>query len=135
MQLVSQTKGAISNAEMNLFIAASPTLSSSREGLIKQADYLNRIAILNEKLFTDFNNDKALADRMQNARNDAEANRIFNAWRAEWDRNNTFLSAEEKQELRQFAAQESELAVAYRKKLGGTGDFDITNTDATKSGY
>ena len=135
MQLVGQTKGAISNAEMNLFIAASPTLSSSREGLIKQADYLNRIAILNEKLFTDFNNDLALADRMQNARNDAEANRIFNAWRAEWDTKNSFLSAEEKAELRKFAAQESELAIAYRKKLGGTGDFDYANTDATKSGY
>ena len=76
-----------------------------------------------------------MADRMQNARNDAEANRIFNAWRAEWDTKNSFLSAEEKAELRKFAAQESELAIAYRKKLGGTGDFDYANTDATKSGY
>ena len=44
MDIVSRTKGAISNREMELFISASPGLGSTYEGFIKQAEYLRRIA-------------------------------------------------------------------------------------------
>ena len=44
MDIVSRTKGAISNREMELFIAASPGLGSTHNGFMKQAEYLERIA-------------------------------------------------------------------------------------------
>jgi len=44
MDIVSRTKGAISNREMELFIQASPGLGSNYNGFIKQANYLKRIA-------------------------------------------------------------------------------------------
>ena len=44
MAIVSQTKGAISNREMELFIQASPGMGSTYEGFKNQAKYLERIA-------------------------------------------------------------------------------------------
>lgn len=135
MQLIGDTKGAITEMEMRLFIAASPGLASSKEGLIAQADYLNRIARLNQKLFEDYNNDLDLADEMNAARDDAERNRIYNQWRARWQRQpeNQFLSSDELSQLRGFAAAEPEAASAYRIKFGGEGKFETQ--DATGQGY
>ena len=44
MAIVSQTKGAISNKEMELFIQASPGLGSTYEGFINKGKYLRRIS-------------------------------------------------------------------------------------------
>ena len=44
MAIVGQTKGAISNREMEMFLAASPVLTSTYNGFMKQLDYLERIA-------------------------------------------------------------------------------------------
>ena len=44
MAIVSQTKGAISNREMELFIQASPGMGSTYEGFKKQGEYLRKIA-------------------------------------------------------------------------------------------
>ena len=44
MSLVGQTKGAISNKEMELFAKASPGLGSTYKGFMKMLDYLERIA-------------------------------------------------------------------------------------------
>jgi hypothetical protein len=135
MQLIGDTKGAITEMEMRLFISASPGLASSKEGLIAQADYLNRIARLNQKLFEDYNNDDDLAERMYSARDDAERNRIYNQWSANWQRQpeNQFLSPDELSQLRGFAAAEPKAASAYRIKFGGEGNFE--DQDATGQGY
>jgi len=44
MDIVSRTKGAISNKEMEMFISASPGLGSNYNGFMKQAEYLRRIS-------------------------------------------------------------------------------------------
>jgi hypothetical protein len=44
MDIVSRTKGAISNREMEMFERASPGLGSNYNGFIKQVEYLERIA-------------------------------------------------------------------------------------------
>jgi hypothetical protein len=133
MQLIGDTKGAITEMEMRLFISASPGLASSKDGLLKQADYLNRIALLNQKMFNDFVNDDDLAGRMSSARDDAERNRIYGQWRSNWQQQNSFLTPDELSQLRQFAANESESAAAYRIKFGGEGSFQAE--DATERGY
>ena len=49
MALVGKTKGAISNREMDIFFAASPTLGSTYEGYMQMLGYMDRIAELTEK--------------------------------------------------------------------------------------
>jgi hypothetical protein len=49
MALVGKTKGAISNREMDIFFAASPTLATTYGGYMNMLNYMDRIAELTEK--------------------------------------------------------------------------------------
>jgi hypothetical protein len=136
MQLIGQTKGAITEMEMNLFIAASPGLGSSYEGLIKQTAYLKKIADLNESLFADFNADEQLAADMDAAQTDSQKARIYNNWLVNWRRSpkNQFLNPNELRELNKLAAEENEVAMAYRlAHPSQLGKFE--GIDATGQGY
>lgn len=53
MNIVSRTKGAISNREMELFIMASPGLGSSAEGFRRQLAFLEKIAQRDVDFYTD----------------------------------------------------------------------------------
>ena len=136
MQLIGDTKGAITEMEMRLFIAASPGLTSSYEGLLKQASYLKRIAYLNQKLFADFNADEQLFADMDAAQSDSQKARIYNNWLVKWRQSpeNQFLSEGQLGELNRFAAQESEVAKSYRlAHPSRLGQFE--GIDATGQGY
>jgi hypothetical protein len=54
MAIVSQTKGAISDREMKLFISASPTLGSTKEGYMKQLELLERLALRDRDFYNDY---------------------------------------------------------------------------------
>ena len=54
MAIVSQTKGAISDREMKLFISASPTLGSTKEGYMKQLELLERLATRDKDFYNDY---------------------------------------------------------------------------------
>ena len=54
MAIVSQTKGAISNREMELFIAASPTLGSTAEGFMEQLRLLEKLALRKKDFYSDY---------------------------------------------------------------------------------
>ena len=54
MAIVSQTKGAISDREMKLFISASPTLGSTKEGYLKQLELLERLAVRDLDFYNDY---------------------------------------------------------------------------------
>jgi len=56
MAIVSQTKGAISDREMKLFISASPTLGSTKEGYMKQLELLERLAVRDKDFYKDYVN-------------------------------------------------------------------------------
>ena len=56
MAIVSQTKGAISDREMKLFISASPTLGSTKEGYMKQLELLERLAARDKDFYKDYVN-------------------------------------------------------------------------------
>jgi len=58
MAIVSQTKGAISDREMALFINASPTLGSTKEGFLQQLELLERIADYDYRFYQDYLNKK-----------------------------------------------------------------------------
>ena len=87
MGLIGQTKGAISNAEMELFLAASPGLGMTKEGYMRLIGILHRINqksidmndFINEKLanpefFSPTENDISLNAKMEN---------LIKAWHAQ----------------------------------------------------
>ena len=135
MGLVGQTKGAITEMEMNLFIAASPSLASSDEGAIRQATYLQRIANMKIKVSEEFN-DAVVGGLLDGADTQAKKYSIAKGWEQRWHKKNPLFTPEEMQELRNFAAEEPEVAKALRKKIkidqdspndtavDATGDFE-----------
>lgn len=131
MQLIGDTKGAITEMEMRLFIAASPGLASSKGGLLKQSEYLKRIADLNVKLANDFYTNEDLQAKLRDPQlNDVDRAAAYNQWYANWQRNNPFLDPTELAELRQFAANEPEVAASYRRQFR-----DMDSEDMTERGY
>tara|TARA_E500000318_G_scaffold47399_1_gene44592 strand:- start:240 stop:1055 length:816 start_codon:yes stop_codon:yes gene_type:complete len=127
MQLIGDTKGAITEMEMRLFIAASPGLASSPGGLLKQAEYLKRIADINIRLADDFYENKELQDVLADATvNDVYRNQVWNQWYANWRRENPFLEPDELAELRAFALKEPEAARSYRREFGTMDSVDMT---------
>ena len=116
MALVGQTKGAITEMEMRLFLSASPTLASTYEGALKQAALLQRIGNLNIKRAEDWNQavQEGILDGAETA---SDRLRIARSWEIGWQKKNPFLTAEETGELRRFAAEESEYAKTLRTAL------------------
>ena len=116
MALVGQTKGAITEMEMRLFLSASPTLASTYEGALKQAALLQRIGNLNIKRAEDWNQavQEGILDGAETA---SDRLRIARSWEIGWQKKNPFLTAEETGELRRFAAKESKDARTLRTAL------------------
>ena len=100
MNLVALTKGAISNKEMELFLAASPGLGSTKPGAKKQIEYMSRIAELSAKRQTDLT--QALKNgEVYNADDPADMKLVkAQAWLLEWRKKNRFLTTEQRRELR-----------------------------------
>lgn len=128
MALVGQTKGAITEMEMRLFLAASPTLASTYEGALKQAALLQRIGNLNIKRAEDWN--KAVQEGiLDGAETASDRLRIARSWELGWQKKNPFLTAEETSELRRAAAGESKEARAFRTALRPEVTTSTMNTD------
>jgi len=116
MGLIGDTKGAITEMEMRLFLAASPTLSSTHKGAMKQAAFLQRIANLSIKKAEDYN--KAVAEGLlEGAETDSDKLRLAQGWELSWRQkaDNQFLTAAERSELQSLAAEEPVASKAFRK--------------------
>ena len=97
MAIVGQTKGAISNREMEMFLAASPVLTSSYNGFMKQLDYLDRIAERSEKFAIDYAN-KA-AELEDSGISERKIKRKLDLCEAEWRGKNPLFQEDEFNEL------------------------------------
>ena len=91
MAIVSQTKGAISNKEMELFIAASPTLGSTIEGFMEQLRLLETLALRKKDFYSAYltemetlENDESLKPKQR----EIKLERFTN----DWSEANPFLS-------------------------------------------
>jgi len=116
MALIALTKGPISDTEMRLFLRASPTLSSTHKGALKQAAFLQRVANLTIKKAEDYN--KALREGLFNeAESDADRLHLAEGWEIAWRQKpeNQFLTEAETAELQALAREEPEAAKAFRK--------------------
>ena len=102
MDIVSRTKGAISNREMEMFEKGSPGLGSNYNGFMKQSEYLFRIA----KRDVDFNLEYvAEAERLEDLEDKGElrpsqVKRKLNAFEAQWYNDHLIFSKDEEEELK-----------------------------------
>lgn len=145
MGLVGQTKGAISNAEMDLFLRASPGLATSKGGLLKQVELLRRIAERQEKFYQDYRNARRGAGETYGVQFvDEEGNRLtgqaeldaIDDWTIAYHSANPLLSDEERVELEKLAGKEDPNAKKFRTQYSADlfSDEDVS-ADVSGLGY
>ena len=100
MGIVSQTKGAISEREMDLFINASPTLGSTFEGFLTQLQLLEKLASRDKEFYKDY------LDEMTRLEDEEifgkKQENTLNKFKVNWSEKNPLLTTEEESAL-QFA--------------------------------
>mgnify|MGYP003138724846 FL=1 len=105
MDIVSRTKGAISNREMDMFERASPGLGSNYNGFLKQVEYLKRIAQRDVDFFIAYT---AEASRLEGLELDgqisaSQVRRDLAKFEGDWYDENLLFSDEEYDELEKIA--------------------------------
>ena len=115
MALVGQTKGAVSDREMELFIRASANLGQSLEGFKKQLGYLRKIADLQARFKTDFVRDAKEGKIYTSDMSDEEVASALRAYQEDWQQQNPFLTEDDRAILNQAALQSTKEASAWRK--------------------
>jgi len=131
MSLIALTKGAITEMEMRLFQAASPSLAQTYEGALKQAALLQRIANLSVKKAEDYAT-AASEGLLDGAETDDERLNRVTRWESEWFKKNRFLTTDEEKELRELALKEPEAAKAFRMEFlqeQGELNTDLSDLD------
>ena len=122
MGIVSQTKGAISNKEMQLFIDASPTLGSTYDGYLKQLELLERLASRDANFYKAYieKQKKLNAGELSLYEQQLELETLT----ATWKRDNPLFDPEERKMLEDMAA-------------GGNGGYEGAgmHPDFDKSAY
>ncbi len=96
MALVGQTKGAVSDREMELFIRASANLGQSLEGFKKQLGYLRKIADLQARFKTDFVRDAKEGKIYTSEMSDEEVASALRAYQEDWQQQNPFLTEDDR---------------------------------------
>tara|TARA_R100001126_G_scaffold17688_2_gene8279 strand:+ start:2721 stop:4124 length:1404 start_codon:yes stop_codon:yes gene_type:complete len=120
MGIVSQTKGAISDREMKLFIQASPTLGSTYDGYMKQLELLERLARRDRDFYEDYLNEytRLIDEDMRPQKVQAK----LELYRTNWAENNPLFSKEETEYLENVVKSGDGLAEdfdrdAFEKKI------------------
>ena len=110
MAIVSQTKGAISNREMELFIQASPTLGSTYDGYMKQLELLEKLAARDSEFYIEYL-DKASELESSDPPISLRKQQIeLEKFAATWKRNNPLFTPEETKFLEDVVASGEGLA-------------------------
>ena len=108
MALVGKTKGAISNREMDIFFAASPTLGSTYKGYMRMLGYMDRIAELSERYNEEWQKESL---RLSNeGASIGEINAAFANFKTEFKskpENRLIQTPEERKELESIADQKT----------------------------
>ena len=96
MAIVSQTKGAISNKEMALFISASPTLGSTYNGYTYQLNLLEKLASRDKDFYQDYLAEKRkYIEEKGDELNPLLMENHLELFAANWRDNNPFLNEED----------------------------------------
>ena len=132
MDIVSRTKGAISNREMEMFERASPGLGSNYNGFIKQVEYLKRVAQRDVDFFNAYTveADKLEAQELKGEITASQVRRELAKFEGDWYDENLLFSDEEFDELEKIAAGDYTDAAGNEYKT--PEDFD---TDKWRKSY
>jgi len=117
MAIVGQTKGAISNREMEMFLSASPVLTSTYNGFMKQLDYLERIAERTTEFMADYAEEAARLE--DSGIGDRKVKRQLDIWTANWHKNNPLFANEEFETLSGVARGDDD--AINKLGIGGEG--------------
>ena len=128
MALVGQTKGAVSDREMDLFMRALANLGQSLSGFRKQLGYLRKIADLQARFKSDLVRDAKEGKIYTPDMSDVETAAAIRAYQEEWQQNNPFLTEEDRAILNQAALQSTKESSAWRK-----GYLDSISKQQTQS--
>lgn len=132
MGIVSQTKGAISNKEMELFIQAAPTLGSTYEGFKEQLRLLDKLA----RRDAQFNREylKELNKLNKEGKNATEISSLLAEFELDFQKNFPLFDENDKKIIDDAIANKDALAEgfdidAYKKEIE-----DKKKTEAKKGG-
>jgi len=111
MAIVSQTKGAISDREMKLFIAASPTLGSTYEGYLKQLELVSRLAQRDSDFY-----DAWLDESLRLAEEDTSGVKkqiLLEKFATNWKKDNPLFTEQEATELQAMVDSKEGIAEGF----------------------
>jgi hypothetical protein len=111
MGIVSQTKGAISEREMDLFINASPTLGSTYDGLMTQLQLLEKLARRKKQFFKDYIN-KTIELEDAGIPGGSKQEKLLDLFAEEWSDKNPLLTAKEEETL-QYAIDNPNIGTGF----------------------
>ena len=136
MGLIQDTKGAITEMEMRLFIAASPGLASTYDGAIQQAGFLKRLSERTVKRQREYL--QAIKDGLfEGLESEADKIRAARQWETDWNIKQPFFTQMEITNLRKLARDQPEIARAFSddflRRRYGTGSKDIASGEVTSS--
>jgi hypothetical protein len=123
---VSQTKGAVSNAEMNLFIKSAPFLGQTYDGFLRSIDIQRRVATKQQEYAREY---QAELDRITREAGErgvtltgTQARNAMNRWTSQWRAENrdSFLTDDDKKAIEK--ARKAAEAGGFR------GDYDKYET-------
>jgi post-segregation antitoxin (ccd killing protein) len=100
---------------MRLFLDASANLGQSLQGFRKQLGYLRKIADLSVKFKEDLLRDAKDGKIYTSDMSDEEVAAAIRFYQDEWQRNNPFLTEEDRSYLNQEALKSTKEASAWRK--------------------
>ena len=106
MSLVGKTKGAISNKEMEIFFAASPTLATTYGGYMNMLAYMDRIAELTEKYNEEWQAKQVELQGKSISEINAEFAKFIREFKAKPE-NKLFQTDAEKQQLESIADKDT----------------------------
>jgi hypothetical protein len=115
MGIVSQTKGAISDREMKLFIAASPGLGSTYEGFMEQLGLLERLAKKDSDFYEEYI-EKAIELENEMPNDYRQQQLKLEQFRVNWAKENPLFTKEETQKLQSIVDN----------RTGIAEDFDVS---------
>tara|TARA_E500000318_G_scaffold105973_1_gene113477 strand:+ start:115 stop:1503 length:1389 start_codon:yes stop_codon:yes gene_type:complete len=113
MGIVSQTKGAISDREMKLFIQASPTLGSTYEGYMKQLELLERLAARDSDFYSQYLDEytRLIDGGVGPQKMQAQLEKFATNWK----KNNPLFTTEETKELQDIVESGEGLASDFNR--------------------
>jgi len=110
MAIVSQTKGAISNREMELFIQASPTLGSTYDGYMKQLELLEKLAARDSEFYIEYLDKASELESLDPPISLRKQQIELEKFAATWKRDNPLFTPEETKFLEDVVASGEGLA-------------------------